>query len=107
MANWMEAICLKCDEPMNTLSPFLVWPGPESWLNDYPEKVRASIADLESSPFLPYEYHRTTCEKCGVEVLVGVQNPYAETKDGRVAVRLGGRYFIVSDEHVPEEELCT
>jgi DNA-directed RNA polymerase subunit RPC12/RpoP len=104
MANWMEAVCLKCGGPMDTV-PVLVCTEPESWLDDYPVSVRGSIADLESSAHLPYKYHRTTCEECGFEVLVGVRDPYAETKDGRVAVMLGGRYFLVSDEHVPDDEL--
>jgi hypothetical protein len=83
--------CLVCTEP--------------SWLDDYPERIRSEIEELEKKSKLPFKYHHSRCEDCGLEVLVAVEDPYMETSDGRVAVMLGGRYVLPSDEHVSEEDL--
>jgi len=105
MANWAESICLKCGSKMIT-EPRLVFPEivEPSWLDDYPEQVRQNALSLERDSNLPFKYHYSRCENCGVEVLIAVEDPYLETRDGRIAVMLGGKYVLLSDEVVNSED---
>ncbi len=103
MANWAESICLRCGNKMIT-EPRLVCTEP-SWLDDYPGRVRRHIDEIEKESPLPFKYYVAACEECGIEVLIGVENPYAQTRDGRIAVMIGGKYFILSDEVVDNEAI--
>jgi len=101
MASWAQAICLRCGNRMVT-EPCLVVTEP-SWLDDYPGQVRWNITAIEAESTLPFKYHVSTCEECGIEVLTAVEDPYYEHPDGRMAVRFMGRYHIISDEIVSDE----
>lgn len=102
MANWAESICLKCGSKMVT-EPCLVGTRP-SWLDDYPGQAHSNVLEIESESKLPFKYHRSRCEGCGIEVLIAVQDPYLETNDNRIAVMLGGEYVLLSDEVVGDEQ---
>jgi len=85
--------------------PRLVCTEP-SWLDDYPGQIRWHIDEIERESPVPFKYHIAVCEECGIEVLVAVENPYAETRDGRIAVMMGGRYLVLSNEVVDDEAIC-
>jgi hypothetical protein len=101
MANWAESICLRCGNKMVT-EPCLACTE-SSRLDDYPGQVRWHISEIEKESKLPFKYHVSRCEECGIEVLIAVENPYLETNDNRIAVMLNGRYVVLSDEVLDEK----
>jgi hypothetical protein len=101
MANWAESVCLRCGNRMVT-EPCLVYTEP-SWLDHYPGQVRWHISEIKRESGLPFKYHVSRCEECGIEVLIAVQDPYLEIGDGRMAVMVSGKYVMLSDEVLNDE----
>jgi hypothetical protein len=85
-----------------TTAPYLVCTEP-SWLDDYPGQLRWQIAQVEKESTVPFKYHVSRCEDCGIEVLTAVEDPYLETSDGGIAVMLNGRYTVISNEILDDE----